>query len=146
MVSFFGNRDFAFVGVFLADDHAEERGLAGAVGTDQADLLAGVQLKGGVDEDQLLAVLLVDVGKGDQTTKLADDPDRHFRRFIERFLESRISVPHDQERADSKRGHEDSDPEGSWKIVKLYLMTAWSHDHALKKVIGFVHRRILPVH
>ena len=58
-----GNRDVAFVGIFFADDHAEERGLAGAVGADQADLLAGVQLKGSVDEDQLLAVLLVDVGK-----------------------------------------------------------------------------------
>ena len=48
---FLGNRDFAFVRSFLADDHAEECGLAGAVGTDQADLLAGVQLKGSVDED-----------------------------------------------------------------------------------------------
>ena len=47
-----GNRDVAFVGGFLADDHAEERRLAGAVGSDQADLLAGVQLKGSVDEDQ----------------------------------------------------------------------------------------------
>ena len=46
-----GNRDSAFVGVFFADDHAEERGLAGAVGADQADLFAGVQLEGGVDED-----------------------------------------------------------------------------------------------
>ena len=59
------NRDLAFVGRFLADDHAEQRGLAGAVGADQADLLAGVQLKGGVDEDQLLAVLLVDIGERD---------------------------------------------------------------------------------
>ena len=60
-----GNRDVAFVGSLFADHHAEERGLAGAVGTHQADLLAGVQLKGSVDEDQLLAVLLVDVGKRD---------------------------------------------------------------------------------
>ena len=45
------NRDVALVGRFLADDHAEERRLAGAVRTDQADLLAGVQLKGSVDED-----------------------------------------------------------------------------------------------
>ena len=57
------NRDLALVGRFLADDHAEERRLAGAVRADQADLLAGVQLKGRVDEDQLLAVLLVDIGK-----------------------------------------------------------------------------------
>ncbi len=80
------NRETAFVGIFLADDHAEKGGLAGAVGTHQADLLPGVQLKGCVYEDELPAVLLVDIGKGDQTTKLADDPDRHFRRFIERFL------------------------------------------------------------
>ena len=58
-----GNRDVALVGGFLADHHAEQGGLAGAVRTDQADLLAGVQLKGGVDEDQLLAVLLVDAGE-----------------------------------------------------------------------------------
>ena len=68
MVSFLGTVDLAFVGHFFADDHAEERGLAGAVGTDQADLLAGIQLEGGVDEDQLLAVLLVDVGEGDHRT------------------------------------------------------------------------------
>ena len=55
--------DLAFVGVFFADDHAEEGGLAGAVGADQADLFAGVELEGGVDEDELLAVLLIDVGK-----------------------------------------------------------------------------------
>ena len=61
-----GNRDVAFVGRFLAHHHAEKRRLAGAVGPHQADLLAGIQLKGGVDEDELLAVLLVDVGKRNQ--------------------------------------------------------------------------------
>ena len=61
------DRDLAFVGRLFADDHAEERGLAGAVGADQADLLAGIELKGGVDEDELLAVLLVDVGEGDHS-------------------------------------------------------------------------------
>ena len=66
------NRDFALVGGFLSDDHAEQGRLAGAVGTDQADLLAGVQLKGRVDEDQLFAVLLVDIGERDhRNTKLA---------------------------------------------------------------------------
>ena len=45
------DRDFAFVGRFLADHHAEESRLAGAVGAHQADLFAGVQLKGSVDED-----------------------------------------------------------------------------------------------
>ena len=34
------HRDVAFVGRLLADDHAEERGLAGAVRADEADLLA----------------------------------------------------------------------------------------------------------
>jgi hypothetical protein len=36
------NRDLAFVGRLLADHHAEQGRLAGAVGTDQTDLLAGV--------------------------------------------------------------------------------------------------------
>ena len=62
-----GNRDLALVGGFLADDHAKQGGFAGAVGADQADLVAGVQLKGGVNEDQLLAVLLVDIRERDQT-------------------------------------------------------------------------------
>ena len=73
MVSFLGTETFAFVGRFLADDHAEEGGLAGAVGADEADLLAGVELEGGVDEDELLAVLLVDVGKRNhRTLRLAE--------------------------------------------------------------------------
>ena len=55
--------NIAIVGRLLADDHAEERGLAGAVGPDQPDLLAGVQLEGGIDEDQLLPVLLVECWK-----------------------------------------------------------------------------------
>ena len=57
------NRDVAFVGRFLADDHAEERGFAGSVGADQPDLFAGVQLERSFDEDQLLAVLFIDVRK-----------------------------------------------------------------------------------
>ena len=72
MVQLLGNRDVAFVGIFLAHDHAEERGLAGAVGTDQPDLLAGVQLKRSVDEDQLLAVLLVDIGKRNHYSIISD--------------------------------------------------------------------------
>src|SRR5262249_61738799 len=69
----FRNRDIALIGCFLANHHAEQSRLAGAIGTDQADLLAGVQLKGSVHEDQLLAVLLVDVRKRDhRNTKLAE--------------------------------------------------------------------------
>ena len=63
MVSFLGTETSPSSGDFFADDHAEERGLAGAVGSDEADLFAGVQLKGGVDEDKLFAVLLIDAGK-----------------------------------------------------------------------------------
>ena len=37
--------------------------LPAPLGPTRPHLLAGVQLKGGVDEDELLAVLLVDVGK-----------------------------------------------------------------------------------
>ncbi len=40
-----GDGEFAFVGELFADDHAEESGLAGAVGADEADLLAGVELE-----------------------------------------------------------------------------------------------------
>ena len=60
-----GNRDLAFVGLFFAHDHAEERRLAGAVGPHQANLFAGIQLKRSVDENQLLAVLFIDIGKRD---------------------------------------------------------------------------------
>ena len=57
--------DRAVVGRLLADDHAEDGGLAGAVRADEADLLAGIELERRVDEEQLLAVLLADVGEGD---------------------------------------------------------------------------------
>ena len=90
------NRDLAFVGRFLADDHAEERGLAGAVGADQADLLAGVQLERGVDEEELLAVLLVDVGKGDHqdlTAYLKPRAARAIAEFHEIAPSRRVSIP-----------------------------------------------------
>src|SRR5580700_922392 len=58
-----GNRDRAVVRLLLAHDHAEQRGLAGAVGANQPHLFTRVQLKRSVDKDQLLAVLLTDVGK-----------------------------------------------------------------------------------
>src|SRR5713101_9415472 len=62
--------DGAFISRFLADDHAEERRLAGAVRPDQADLLARIELEGGVDEEDLLAVLLADVGEGDHESRV----------------------------------------------------------------------------
>src|SRR5437763_570713 len=57
--------DRAFIGRLFADDHAEERRLAGAVRPDQADLLAGIELKAGIDEEDLFAVLLADAVEGD---------------------------------------------------------------------------------
>ena len=69
MVSRLGTETSPSSGDFFADHHAEERGFAGAVGADQADLLAGVQLKRGVDEYELLAVLLIDIGKRNHPTK-----------------------------------------------------------------------------
>jgi hypothetical protein len=48
---------------FLADDHPEERGLAGAIRTDEPDLLAWIELEGGVDEEDLAPVLFADAGE-----------------------------------------------------------------------------------
>ena len=76
------DRDFALVGRLLADDHAEQRRLAGAVGPDQPDFLPGVQLEGGVDEEDLPAVLLADARERDHTsispfpTRIASPPTR----------------------------------------------------------------------
>ena len=56
-----GDRDRAFVGSFLADHHPEKRCLARPVRADQSDFFAGIQLKGSIHEEQLLAILLIDV-------------------------------------------------------------------------------------
>ena len=56
----FGNRNLAFVGGLLADDQAKQRRLAGSVGADEAHFLSRIELKGGVDEQDLAAVLLAD--------------------------------------------------------------------------------------
>jgi hypothetical protein len=61
----FGDRHHALVGSFLADHHPEERCLARPVGTDQSDFFAGIQLKRGIHEEQLLAILLIDVCERD---------------------------------------------------------------------------------
>ena len=45
--------DGAVVGLLLAGDEAEDGGLAGAVGPDEPDLLAGVDLERRVDEQDL---------------------------------------------------------------------------------------------
>ena len=56
-----GDRDCALVGSFLADHHPEEGCLARPIGTDQSDFFAGIQLKRSIHEEQLLAILLIDV-------------------------------------------------------------------------------------
>jgi hypothetical protein len=59
-----GNRHVPFIGGLLADDHPEQRRLAGPVRADETDLLARIQLERGIDEEELAAVLLTDVRKG----------------------------------------------------------------------------------
>jgi hypothetical protein len=55
------DQDKALIGLLLAGDHAEQRGLAGAIGADQADFLAFLQGRGRLDKDQAGAVLLADI-------------------------------------------------------------------------------------
>ena len=57
--------DLALVGLLLAGDHPEQRGLAGAVRADEADLLALLERRGGLDEEDLVAVLLADIVETD---------------------------------------------------------------------------------
>jgi len=45
--------------------YPEERCLARAVGADQSDFFAGIQLKGSIHEEQLLAILFIDVCERD---------------------------------------------------------------------------------
>ena len=65
--------DLALVGLLLAGDHAEQRGLAGAVRPDQADLLALLERRGGLDEEDLVAVLLADVVETDHEVILGKE-------------------------------------------------------------------------
>ena len=59
------DRDLAFVGLILPSDHAEQRGLAGAVRADEADLVALLNRGRRLDEQDLVAVLLDDVVETD---------------------------------------------------------------------------------
>src|ERR1043165_8386297 len=54
------DRDGALVRRLLPGDHPEQRGLAGAVRTDHADLFAFVEGGRGLDEKDVVAVLLAD--------------------------------------------------------------------------------------
>jgi len=69
-VSFFGFFDHAVVGRVLADEQAKHRRFTGAVRTDQADLLAGIDLERGIDEQDLSAVLLGHLRKRDHDARL----------------------------------------------------------------------------
>src|ERR1043165_2175823 len=55
----------AVVHRLLARDHAKERGLSRAVRPAQPRPLPRIELEGGVDEDDLTAILLADAGEGD---------------------------------------------------------------------------------
>ena len=55
------DRDLALVGQLLPSNQPEQRGLARAVGTDEADFLALLDRRGGFDEDDLVAILLADI-------------------------------------------------------------------------------------
>ncbi len=59
------DQDLTLVGLLLPGDQAEQRGLAGTVGTNEAGLLALLQGGRGLDEDQTLAVLLADCVQAD---------------------------------------------------------------------------------
>ena len=67
------DRDLAFVGLILAGDQTEQRRLAGAVGADEADLLAALERGGGLDEDDLVAILLADIVEANHGTRNPDD-------------------------------------------------------------------------
>src|ERR1700740_272320 len=56
----FTDGDRALVRLFLAGDHAEQRGLAGAVGADHADNAAGRQLEGEVLDQPAIAEALAE--------------------------------------------------------------------------------------
>ena len=59
------NTDRAVVRRFLAADHPKQRRLPRAVRPHEPGLFAGIELKRRLDEEDLLAVLLADVGEGD---------------------------------------------------------------------------------
>ncbi|MFK4401327.1 hypothetical protein ABIF31_007884 [Bradyrhizobium elkanii] len=65
-------RDLALVRDFPARDHPEQRGLAGAVRPDEADLLALLERRGGFDEEDLVTDLLGDVIEADHALILGN--------------------------------------------------------------------------
>ena len=69
MVSFLGTVTSPSSGASIADNHPEQGGLAGAVWPDQADFLARIELERGFDENQLLAVLFLNIGERDHPVR-----------------------------------------------------------------------------
>src|SRR5512145_1897432 len=63
------HRHLPIVWPFFADDHAKEGGFPRTVRPHEAHAFAWVQLEGGVDEEDLLAVLLVDAIEADHARK-----------------------------------------------------------------------------
>src|SRR6185436_8451169 len=61
-------RDIALFGTLLADNHAKERGLARAIRPHEPHLVARIELETRFDEQELLAVLLRDVGERNHGT------------------------------------------------------------------------------
>jgi len=62
----FRHRNLAVVGSFLANQDAEQRRLTGAVGSAQADFFTRFN----IDEDQLPALLLLNIREGDHPETL----------------------------------------------------------------------------
>ena len=65
MVSFFGTETSPSSAASSPTIRRKSVVLPAPLGPDQPDLLAGIELKGGVDEEELPAVLLVDAGERD---------------------------------------------------------------------------------
>ena len=72
------HRHVALVRRLFADDHPEERGLAGAVRADEPDLLTGVELERGIDEQDLPAVLLARRGRAKSHEQLPSPDEDGF--------------------------------------------------------------------
>ena len=59
--------DLAGVGGFLTEDDPKERGLAGAIGADEADAVLAVHLQGGLIKEHLAAIGFADFRKSQHT-------------------------------------------------------------------------------
>src|SRR5262249_27352100 len=78
------DRNLSFVGLLLACDHPEQRGLAGAVRPDKADLLAFLEHCGGFDEEDMVAELLADVIEADHGHARKEKSSRPLLSYLQR--------------------------------------------------------------